>query len=178
MRKANETMKQRLAKAKELYLRGQKQQDDGNFKSGFRLLLAAAKLGYSGAQLNLGYTYDIGIGVRRNRAAAMYWYKEADRTERGWGSAANNIGTIYRDEHNFARALHWFRRAVQYGDVDANLELAKIYLMNPHDQEKALDCLRSILMATPPIGVSEDAQREARKLLKRLGAILHVERRP
>jgi len=168
MSRAEESRKQRQSRAQEIFVRGQKQQDEGNLKSGFRLLLSAAKLGYSGAQLNLGYTYDVGIGVRRNRAAAMHWYEKAYRSERGWGSAANNIGTIYRDEHNFPEAVRWFRRALRYGDVDANLELAKIYLRNPRHQEKAVACLKDILKATPPIGVGEDTQREARKLLKQI----------
>ena len=75
-------------RAEEIYLRGQRQQDEGNLKSGFRLLLAAAKLDDSGAQHNLGYTYDVGIGVRRNRAAAMFWYKKAYRNGRGGGLPA------------------------------------------------------------------------------------------
>ena len=155
-------------RAEEIYLRGQKQQDAGNLKSGFRLLLAAAKLGNSVAQHNLGYTYHIGIGVRPNRAAAMFWYKKAYRTERGDGVPANNIGTIFRDENNYPEAVRWFRRAVRYGNVDANLELAKIYLKNPRQQDKAVACLKDILKATPPIGVGEDTQREARKLLKQI----------
>ncbi len=165
---AAESKKQRLARADEIYLRGDRQQEKGNLKSGFRLLLAAAKLGNPGAQLNLGYTYDVGIGVRPNRTAAMFWYRKAYLAERGNGSAANNIGTIFRDEHNYPEAVRWFRRAVLYGDVDANLELAKIYLRNPRQQEKAIAYLKAILKATPPIGVGEDTQREARKLLKRI----------
>ncbi len=163
-----ESKKQRQKRAQEIYLRGQKQQDEGNLKSGFRLLLAAAKLGDSGAQHNLGYTYDVGIGVRPNREAAMLWYKKAYRTERGDGSSANNIGTIFRDERNFQEAVRWFQRAVRYGNIDANLELAKIYLQNPSQQANAITRLKDILKATPPIGVGEDTQREARKLLKRI----------
>jgi TPR repeat protein len=168
MSRATEIKKERLTKAQQIYLRGQKQQEAGNLRSGFRLLLAAAKLGDSGAQLNLGYTYDVGIGVRRSRAAAMHWYERAYRTERGWGIAASNIGTIYRDEHNFSEAVRWFRRAARYGDIDANLDLAKIHLMSPRQQDKAVACLKTMLKATPPIGIGEETQREARKLLKKI----------
>jgi TPR repeat protein len=168
MSKAVESKKQRQARALEIYARGQKQQEKGNLKSGFRLLLAAAKLGDPGAQLNLGYTYDVGVVVRRNRAAAMHWYKKAYRSQHGWGIAASNIGTIFRDEHNYPEAIRWFRRGVRYGDVDANLDLARIYLKNPKWQDRAVACLKAILKATPPIGVGEDTQREARKLLRRI----------
>jgi TPR repeat protein len=163
-----EARTQRKARAQGIFLRGQKQQDEGNLKSGFRLLLRAAKLGDYEAQHNLGYTYDVGLGVRPNRPAAMFWYKEAYRNGRGGGPPANNIGTIFRDEQNYPEAVRWFRRAAKYGDVDANLELAKIYLREPKQQGKAISCLKEILKATPPIGVGEDTQREARKLLKRI----------
>jgi len=163
-----ESKKQRQVRAHEIYARAQKQQEDGNLKSGFRLLLAAAELGDPGAQLNLGYAYDVGMGVRRNRAAAMLWYRKAYRSQRGWGIAASNIGTILRDECKFPEAIRWFRRGVHYGDVDANLDLAQIYLKNPRQHAKAVACLNDILKATPPIGVGEDTQREARKLLKQI----------
>jgi len=168
MSRATKLSKQRKAKAHEIYLRGQKQQDEGNLKSGFRLLLRAAKLGDSGAQHNLGYTYDVGIGVRPNRAAAMYWYKKAYNNRRGGGLPATNIGTIFRDEQNYPEAVRWFRRAVRHGIADANLEIARIYLMNPKQHEKAIPCLKAVLKGTPPIGVGEDTQHEARKLLKRI----------
>jgi TPR repeat protein len=166
--KVVESKKQRKAIAQDIFMRGQKQQDEGNLKSGFRLLLRAARLGDPGAQHNLGYTYDVGLGVRPNREAAMHWYKKAYRSQRGWGISASNIAIIMRDEQNYPEAIRWFRRAVRYGDVDANLDLAKIYLVNPRQRQRAVMCLRAILKATPPIGVGEDTQREARKLLKRI----------
>lgn len=156
------------ARALDLYRRGDLQQHAGDLVSGFRLLLLAAKLGNAGAQLNLGYTYDVGLGIRRNRAAAMYWYRKAYRSEKGSGIAASNIGTIFRDEHKYSQAIRWFLRGVRYGDVDANLELAKIYLQNPRQHEKAIACLKDILKATPPVGVGEDTQREASLLLRKV----------
>lgn len=168
MPRTAESRKRRQMRAEEIYLRAKRQQDEGNLKSGFRLLLTAAKLNDPGAQLSLGYTYDVGKGVRRNRAAAMHWYKKAYRNQRGWGIAASNIGTIFRDEHSYPEAIRWFRRGVRYGDVDANLDLARIYLKNPRQKDKATLCLREILNATPPIGVGKDTQREARKLLNQI----------
>jgi TPR repeat protein len=167
-RRASRSEKTRQAKAHETFLRADKQQELGNLRSGFRLLLSAAKMGDTDAQVNLGYTYDVGLGVRRNRSAALFWYEKAYRKEHGCGVAASNIGTIYRDEQNFAKAIPWFRRAVQYGNVDANLELAKIYLRKRNEKDRALQCLQNVLDATPPIGVGEDTQDEARLLLQQL----------
>ena len=164
VRRASNVVALRQAKADETYRRADKQQELGNLKSGFRLLLTAAKMGNESAQHNLGYTYDVGLGVCRNRAAAMFWYKKAYRNGRGSASAAANIGTIYRDERNEPQAIAWFRRAIQHGDIDANLELAKLYLRKSNCQGKAFHCLQTVLDSTPPIGVCEDSQEAARML--------------
>jgi len=106
--------KQFNPKAGSLLLRAHKQWNDGKPRSAFRLILAAAKLGDPYGQQNLGYFYDVGIGVKPNRAAAMHWYMRAYR--QGDCCSANNIGTIYRDEGDSTRALEWFERAVDLGD--------------------------------------------------------------
>ncbi|HZD93024.1 MAG TPA: tetratricopeptide repeat protein, partial [Candidatus Sulfotelmatobacter sp.] len=85
--------------------------------------LKAAKNGDQSSQLNVGYCYDTGKGVKRNVLAALYWYRLAYR--RGHASAAVNIGTVWRDRLKPKKALYWFQRAVQLGDEGANLEIAK-----------------------------------------------------
>ena len=62
----------RKSKTDDLFMRADKLADEGDFKSAFRLFLAAAKAGDSSCQINLGNFYDDGKGVRRNRSAAMY----------------------------------------------------------------------------------------------------------
>src|SRR5882672_3256867 len=96
--------------AEELFVRAAQQDEKGNFHSAFRLFLAGAKLGDKSCQLNVGNYYDDAKGVRRNRKAALYWYKRAYR--RGMSSAANNIGILWRNEKNPKRALEWFQKAV------------------------------------------------------------------
>jgi TPR repeat protein len=83
----------------------------GKLRSAFRLFLIAAKAGDQGAQLNLGNFYNDGIGVKPNRAKALYWYRRAYR--QGHGEAASNIGILFRDEKRFKHALTWFERAVK-----------------------------------------------------------------
>ena len=136
--------------------------DRGELRSAFRLFLAAAEAGNVGAQLNVGYCYDTGCGTRRNRAAALYWSKRAYR--RGDASAANNIGTIWRDERKWQRALSWFQRAVKLGDDDSNLEIAKYYLQNDRDASSAVPYLRKVSESDR---VTEASAEEARRLLKR-----------
>jgi TPR repeat protein len=45
--------------------------ENGDLKLAFRLFVSQAATGDSGAQLNLGYFYDLGLGTRKNREKAM-----------------------------------------------------------------------------------------------------------
>jgi TPR repeat protein len=149
------------AKATALFTRADKEEERGNLRSAFRLMLSAAKLGDIGAQVNVGNYYDNARGVRRKRSAALYWYKRAYR--RGDSGAANNIGVLWRNEKQFKRALGWFVRAVKLGDDEANLEIGKHYLYNEDDPRKAISYFQRV---TPSEWVSEAGVEEAKELTK------------
>jgi TPR repeat protein len=146
-----------------LFIRAAKHEENGDLRSAFRLYLAGAKAGDTGCQLNVGNFYDAGTGVRRNRSAALYWYKRAYR--RGVSSAASNIGIMRRNENNPKRALKWFQRAVRLGDDEANLEIAKHYLRNEGNRRKAIHHLEKVCRSNR---VTEAAVKEATKLLKQI----------
>jgi TPR repeat protein len=151
-----------------LLSRAHQQWDLKQLRSSFRLFLAAAKLGDVTAQLNLGYFYDVGIGVGRNRSKAIAWYKQAYR--QGHGSAASNLGTIFRDEGDNGEALRWFKRAIEHRDFEANLEIAKIYLKRENQAAKAIPYLKKLLIkARKGSDVSEAVAVEAQKLLNNFG---------
>jgi TPR repeat protein len=149
------------SKAEELFIRAEQQEAKGKLRSAFSLYLAGAKAGESGCQLNVGNYYDDGTGVRRNRKAALYWYKRAYR--RGMASAAHNIGIVWRNDNNPKRALKWFQKAVRLGDDEANLEIAKYHLQRQHNPAKAIRHLEKVLRSN---WVSEAGLEEARKLIK------------
>ena len=146
----------------DLFMRADKEADKGDFKSAFRLFLAAAKAGDSSCQVNLANLYDDGKGVRRNRSAALYWYKRAYR--RGVSIAAHNLGVMWRNEKKHSRALEWFRKAVRLGDDEANLEIAKHYLEVEQSPERAIPHLRKVRASSC---VSEAGLEEANALLSR-----------
>jgi TPR repeat protein len=153
------------SRAGEIFIRADKQWESGNLRSAFRLMVAAAKMGDVGAQVNVGYMYDTGVGVKHNRQAAFYWYRRAYR--RGDGGAASNIGTIFRDEGNLERALYWFQRAKTLrggDDGDADLEIAKLYLRNSRDVRKAILHLKRVCRSK---FVTQDGVEQARRLLRR-----------
>src|SRR5438552_16498497 len=155
------SLKPRKSAASELALHAGEQWEKGKLRSAFRLFLKAAKAGDSGAQTNVGYFYDVGIGVKPSRAAALYWYKRAYLHKNKY--AASNIGTIWRDEQKLKRAVSWFQRAVKLGCGDANLEIAKIYFRNERDKEKAIRYLRQAIRAAH---ITEGSKEEARRLLR------------
>lgn len=150
------------AKLDELFIRANKHAEAGNLKQAFRLYLTAAKAGDTSCQVNLGNLYDEGLGVRRNRASAMYWYKRAYR--RGDPSAANNIGVMLRKKGKYRRALYWFERAVGLGDDEASLEIAKHYLQIERDFSKAIPHLERVCASNR---VTEAGREEAQRLLRR-----------
>lgn len=150
--------------AEKTHLRAHQKWDSGQFRSAFRLMLSAAKLGDSGAMLNLGYFYDLGIGVKANRGSAMLWYKRA--LHRGFATAANSIGTIYRDERKTRLALHWFEKAVALGDIDANLNIAHIHIRVLKNPQAATRYMKAINAAKPGIDVTRHSYEEAQKFLK------------
>ena len=132
-------------------------------KAAFRLYLAAAKAGDRSCQLNAGYCYDVGKGVKRNRGAAIRWYLRAYRA--GDPCAATNIGTVYRDEGQRNRALAWFRKAVAMGQDEANLEIAKVLLKERLDLKTTRKCLEKVVNSDC---CTEGGMEEARRLLKKL----------
>jgi TPR repeat protein len=164
------------SKADKLFIRADKHYDRGEMKAGFRLMLAAANLGDSGAQMNVGNYYDDATGVRRNRSAALYWYKRAYR--RGERCAAHCIGILYRNEGELRRSLSWFNRAVTMGDDEAHLEIGKHYLNKENDPAKAIPHFECVMQSD---WVTEAGAEEAARLLvqakRRLGRMAAAPRR-
>ncbi len=137
--------------------------DEGRIKEAFRLFLAAAKAGDSSSQVNVGFFYDTGQGVKKSRTQAMYWYRKAAR--RGDAAAATNIGTVYRDEKRPRLALRWFEKAVALGDEGAMLHMARLYAGPLESPMKARRLLRKVLASK---NVTEDSQEQAAQILEQL----------
>lgn len=91
-----------------------------------RLLRRAAESGDPTAAASLGRAYDVGIGIRRDRALALKWYRLAARM--GSTVAMVNISTVYRDKGDLRRAHRWLLRAVEMGDGDVAVTAGYGYL--------------------------------------------------
>lgn len=137
--------------------------DHGETGRAFRLFLAGAKDGDTSCQHNLGYFYDMGVGVRQNKAKALYWYRRAYR--KGNGGSAQCIGTLYRERGNLPAALRWFRRAVEMGHDGAHLESARVHLSKETSAERAIPHLEAVIASDKVCAADVEA---AKKLLKQL----------
>ena len=158
----------RQNKSAALYQRAEECWTKGKLSAAFGLFRAAAKTGFVPAYGILASFYDQGTGVKTNQRAALYWYMRAYRQHDSWyrrgdSTAANNIGCIWCDQQKPQTAIMWYKRAVRLGDGDANLNIARIYLRNSRDRQKAIHYLKKTINAAY---VTDGSIEEARKLLK------------
>lgn len=114
-----------LQKKNALFNQANEAWDSGDLRQAFALFAQAAELGDVSSQLDLGYFFDQGLSVKKDKKKALVWYHRAYR--QGDAGAANNIATIYRDSGETTKMLWWFRRAAAMGDLDVLLELGKRY---------------------------------------------------
>ena len=164
------------SEAVRLRRRGQSQSDKGACSKAFHSLLAAAKLGDEEAQVSVGYDYAYGITGKANVDEALRWWKRAYRQD-SW-AAAFNLGMFFRDAKQWAKALKWFERAIQAGDKDGLIEIAKIHLRYAGDRTAGLRYLKLAVAAKHKL--TEPARLETERLLKEqralsLGDRLYIE---
>jgi len=91
-----------------------------------RLLHRAVECGDEDATGSLGYAYDVGQGIKRDKGLALEWYRRAVR--HGDCGAASNIATVYRDLGDLRLAHRWAVRAMEMGDGDAAVTAGYNYL--------------------------------------------------
>jgi uncharacterized protein len=111
----------------------------------------------------LARMFDLGLGCEADRAAAMRCYQKAWR--RGSEIAANNIAILYREAGNPRAKFRWFKRAVDRGDEDANVELAKCYLHGIGVRRSLYLGVRCLAAASSGADVFEATREEAAALL-------------
>jgi TPR repeat protein len=85
-----------------------------------------AEQGDAASMNSVGYFFDKGIAVRRDRRRALESYRRA--AVAGLVAANVNVGLVYLEMGNIRRARHWLRRGFLLGDGDAAVDLAKTYI--------------------------------------------------
>ncbi|MBV8191286.1 MAG: SEL1-like repeat protein, partial [Alphaproteobacteria bacterium] len=101
----------------------------GDYATVRRLMKPLADAGNAKAQNYLGVLYDDGMGVPRDDAQAVAWYRKA--ADQGNAAAQYNLGRLYDNGHGVpqddAQAVAWYRKAADQGDVRAQTSLGAAY---------------------------------------------------
>jgi hypothetical protein len=98
---------------------------------------------------------------------ALRWWKRAYR--QGSWAAAFNLGMFFRDAKQWAKAVKWFERAIQAGDEDGLIEIAKIQLRYAGDRAAGIRYLK--LAAGAKNRLTEQARLETERLLREQKAL-------
>jgi TPR repeat protein len=168
MKKKQETVSKTSEEKNCLFNEADAAWDKGDLRQAFTLFMRAAKLGDLSSQLDIGYFFDNGLFVKKDKKQALKWYRKAYL--QGDPCGANNIGTVYRDMGETRKMLWWFMRAAAMGHPDALLDLGKRYESGsavPINLGKAKLFYRRVLSSKH---ATEDGKAEARNLLTRLGS--------
>jgi len=139
--------------------------DGGELTRAFLLFKDAARNGEMYAFNTIGYFFEHGLGVEVNIAKAMHWYKKAAQCKDV--CAYTNIGLLYLRGGNVRQARFWLKKAVDDGDGDAALQVAKLSMSSKTSRGRrvAVAYLESAINAK---SVSNEGVREARSLLRQL----------
>ena len=92
-----------------------------NYAEAVKWYRKAADQGYAAAQYDLGFSYNLGLGVSQDYTEAVKWYRKA--AEQGFADAQYNLGCCYGlgqgVPQDYAEAVKWFRKAAEQGHGSA-----------------------------------------------------------
>eukprot|EP01088_Endostelium_zonatum_P022223 TRINITY_DN934_c0_g1_i1.p1 TRINITY_DN934_c0_g1~~TRINITY_DN934_c0_g1_i1.p1 ORF type:complete len:145 (+),score=49.46 TRINITY_DN934_c0_g1_i1:135-569(+) len=89
------------------------------------LMRNAAEEGSAEAQYLLGLCYNDGYGVEQDDVLAFEWNIKA--AEQDYVPAQVNVGSYYYWGGVFDEAVHWWNRAAQEGDAEAQFKMGECY---------------------------------------------------
>ena len=105
----------------------------GEYETALEKWHPLAQQGHAEAQFNLGVMYENGLGVQKDHAQAVDWYKKA--AEQGLKEAQNNRGKNYAQgtgvEQDYIRAYKWLSLAAEQGLKKAASNLDRIPAYEP-----------------------------------------------
>lgn len=99
----------------------------GNFQAANDWWQRAADAGDADAQNNLGLAYHHGEGVEQDNDTAADWFEAA--ALQNHAGAQFNMGVLYANGQRFAHARHWWHKAAELGNEDAQAALAQLDAM-------------------------------------------------
>ncbi len=109
----------------------EKKEIDKNHKMAKKWFERAAMQNYPPAQIDLGFAYWKGKGVRKNRDTAISWWEKAAKENQKHCYAEHILGLIYwkgkRKKKDREKAADWFENAAQQGIAEAQYYLGRAF---------------------------------------------------
>ena len=103
--------------------------NSGDFATALREWTPLAEQGNASAQYNLGFMYDLGMGVLQDDKTAVKWYTLA--AEQGNADAQYNLALMYKNGEgvlqDYKTAVKWYRLAAEQGNAGAQYNLGWKY---------------------------------------------------
>ncbi|MFZ2654305.1 MAG: hypothetical protein WAX69_05275, partial [Victivallales bacterium] len=109
------------------YRKGLKSYEQKKYSEAYKSFLESARRGNDGAQTDLGYMYETGLGISKNIDEAMYWYHEA--AIKGNSRAKSNYAYLLEKHEKYNEAFTWLDEAANEGYIPAKLRLGCLYIM-------------------------------------------------
>ena len=101
-----------------------------DYRTAWEILYPLANGGQVEAQRKIGVMLRHGLGVKKDDAKAIYWYRKA--AENGHVRAQNSLGVMYRFgmgvKRDAEQAAHWIMAAAKQGDAKARENLGLMYM--------------------------------------------------
>ena len=143
-----------------LFPQADEQYELGNLDIAFKLFLKAAEQGDSSAMSRLACMYADGEGVSRDFEKSIEWDKNS--IEAGNISSFLNLAITYRTLGDIVSSKYWFEKALDKGDAEAALQLAKLYMISDKERESIEHYLN---LAINDKSICEESRIEANNLL-------------
>ncbi len=139
-----------LGKGPETVSPAQAQFDEGvrlykakDYRAAAKIFEKLADKGLAKAQLQIGYQYQHGEGVRQNSDEAVRWYRKA--ADQGHAVAQANLGKMYEDaigvKEDWAEAVRWYRKSAEQGYAEGQFSLGRAYQFGiavPQSRQEAI----------------------------------------
>jgi TPR repeat protein len=125
----------------ELYLEGDAAYDRGDYATALDRFVRGADAGDGRAMSRLANMYEDGVGVDVDFERSVEWDLKA--VAAGFETSLINLGIKFRRAGSMRKARYWFERALDKGDGEAALELAKLYSVSDAEEATARRYLQS-----------------------------------
>lgn len=132
-----------LSLAESIFCAADTAEEHGDFTLAASLFLQAALMGDGAAMSRLANLYESGQGVSWDVEASMAWDRRA--IDAGYAASRFNLGITCRRSGQIQQARYWFKQALEHGDGEAALELAKLYAVSDKERDTVRGYLQQVL---------------------------------